>query len=307
MKSDLFEDFKTYLTDHDRADLTIAGYLADVRLFARWFEQTNDETFTPQSVTPTDVREYRQNLLNVKRQKASTINRKLAALTTFMVWAREAGHIEHDPLANVRFVEEAPRGPRYLDKKEQYALQRAIEKDLQIAQARYPKRWLLRRRDASLVLLLLHTGLRVSEAIGLRMGDVQMSERKGQLTVNGKGTKQRTVPLNTEARQALQSWFEVRPEGASDQIWVNVAAETETAMTARSVQRILNRYGRAAGIESLTPHVLRHSFAKNLVDNEVGLEKVAALLGHSNLNTTRIYVTPNEQDLEKAVGTIATH
>jgi site-specific recombinase XerD len=85
---------------------------------------------------------------------------------------------------------------------------------------------------------------------------------------------------------------------------VFVSTETSDGLTARSAQRILNRYGRAAGIESLTPHVLRHSFAKNLVDNEVGLEKVAALLGHSNLNTTRIYITPSEQDLERAVETI---
>jgi site-specific recombinase XerD len=62
---------------------------------------------------------------------------------------------------------------------------------------------------------------------------------------------------------------------------------------------------RAAHIDDLTPHVLRHCFGKNLIDAEVSLEKVAALLGHSNLNTTRIYITPSEQDLEKAVETIA--
>ncbi len=302
MEANILTEFTAYLHDHDRAVLTINGYVADVRLFARWFEQTNHEAFTPQVVTPTDVREYRQHLLNVKRQKASTINRKLAALSTFMVWAKEVGRIEHDPTANVRFVEEAPRGPRYLDKKEQYALQRAIERDLQFSQMHYPRRWLSRRRDASLVLFLWHTGLRVSEAIAMLKRDVQLSERKGQVAVCGKGTRQRTVPLNAEARQALQAWLDVRPKGEDEHVFVST--ETSDGLTARSAQRILNRYGRAAGIESLTPHVLRHSFAKNLVDNEVGLEKVAALLGHSNLNTTRIYVTPSENDLERAVETI---
>ena len=89
MMSDLFEQFKTYLADHDRAALTIAGYLSDLRLFARWFEQTNGEAFTPQAVTPTDVREYRQQLLTVDRRKANTVNRKLAALTVFMTFAIE--------------------------------------------------------------------------------------------------------------------------------------------------------------------------------------------------------------------------
>ena len=122
MMSDLFEQFKAYLVDHDRAALTISGYLSDLRLFARWFEQTNAECFTPQAVTPSDVREYRQYLLDVEHRKANTVNRKLAALTVFMQFAIEAHLIEHDPTAAIKYVEEAPRGPRYLDKQQQFAL-----------------------------------------------------------------------------------------------------------------------------------------------------------------------------------------
>jgi integrase/recombinase XerC len=81
---------------------------------------------------------------------------------------------------------------------------------------------------------------------------------------------------------------------------MTVEGEHES-LSGRTVQRILQRYARAAQIEELTPHVCRHTFAKNLVDNEVGLEKVAALLGHSSLNTTRIYIAPSERDLELAV------
>ena len=297
--NDLFKQFEAYLIDQDRAALTISGYLSDLRLFVRWFEQTNDETFTPQAVTPTDVREYRHRMLNVEHRKASTVNRKLVALAAFMQFAIDAHLIEHDPTAMIKYVEQAPRGPRYLDKQQQFALQRAIEQDLQFSQTQYPKRWLSRRRDASFVLLLWHTGLRVSEAIGLTKRDVQLSERKGQVTVRGKGTKQRTVPLNAEARQALQAWLAVRPQTADDVLWVST--QTDQALTIRTVQHVLQRYGRAAHIDDLTPHVLRHVFGKNLIDAEVSLEKVAALLGHSNLNTTRIYLTPSEQDLAQAV------
>jgi integrase/recombinase XerC len=314
MTEELFSEFQAYLLKRDRSALTIKGYLADVQLFARWFAQTNAEAFAPQAVTPSDVREYRQHLLNADRRKANTINRKLAALSVFMRFAIDARLIEHDPTTQIKYVEESPRGPKYLDKQEQFALQRAIEKDLQFSQARYPKRWLSRRRDASLVLFLLHTGLRVSEAIALTKRDVCLSERKGQVTVRGKGQKQRTVPLNAEARKALQAWLDVRPEMADDSVWVSLAVtcggvshretvdtETEAGLSARSVQRVLKRYGRAAHIAALTPHVLRHCFGKNLIDANVSLEKVAALLGHSNLNTTRIYITPSDQDLAQAV------
>ena len=241
-----------------------------------------------------------------------------AQLSVFMQSAQSRHLIEHDPTERIKFVEESPRGPRYLDRQEQFALQRAIEKDLQFSQAHYPKRWLSRRRDASLVLFLLHTGLRVSKVIALKRSDVRVSERKGQVTVRGKGQKQRSVPLNAEARKALQAWLDVRPDADDDYVWQSVSptgspshvlseghktgdTEITAGLTARSVQRVLKRYGRAAHIEHLTPHVLRHCFGKNLIDADVSLEKVAALLGHSNLNTTRIYITPSEQDLAQAV------
>jgi len=300
--TEIFDAFRTHLANQDRSQLTINGYLADLEHFGRWFEQTNGEPFSPQAVTPTDVREFRQHLLTVERRKASTINRRLAALSAFMAWARRAGLIEHDPTQGIRKVAQVSGGPKYLDKKQQYALHRAAEKDLQLSRLRYPKRWVARQRDASLVVVLLNTGLRLQEALDLRLGDVQIGDRKGQIIVRrGKGRKQRTIPLNAEARKALQEWMDVRPQGSGDFLWVAVESDTEGALSSRSVQRVIQRLGQDAGLKNLTPHMLRHSFAKNLVDSGVGLEKVAALLGHSNLNTTRIYVTPNQNDLEKAV------
>jgi integrase/recombinase XerC len=302
MMENLFvKEFEEYLFENDKAALTVKGYLSDLRCFVRWFEQTNGEAFTLQVVTPTDIREYRQFLLVVETHKANTVNRRLASLATLMKWAKESGQIEYDPTGNIHAVPQTNPGPRYLDKKEQYALQRAIEKDMQLARMRYPKRWVSRQRDAAMVVFLLHTGLRLSEALTLQLGDVQLAERKGQVLVRqGKGGRVRTVPLNVQARKALQEWLAVRP-GSGSHVWVQVEGEPSDGLSNRSVQRVLVRIGQDAGLEHLTPHVLRHTFAKNLVDSGVGLEKVAALLGHSNLNTTRIYITPNQKDLEQAV------
>jgi len=301
MENLVVKEFEEYLLENDKAALTVKGYLSDLRCFVRWFEQTNGEAFTLRAVTPTDVREYRQFLLVVETHKANTVNRRLASLATLMKWAKESGQIEHDPTGNIHAVPQTNPGPRYLDKKEQYALQRAIEKDMQLARLRYPKRWVSRQRDAAMVVFLLHTGLRLSEALTLQLGDVQLAERKGQVLVRqGKGGRVRTVPLNVQARKALQEWLAVRP-GSGSHVWVQVEGEPSDGLSNRSVQRVLVRIGQDAGLEHLTPHVLRHTFAKNLVDSGVGLEKVAALLGHSNLNTTRIYITPNQKDLEQAV------
>ncbi len=300
----VLNSFEQYLTGQDVSPLTTQGYLADLRHFARWFEQTNGEELTVQRITPTDVKEYKQFLLTVERRKASTVNRRLAALSSLTRWARQSGQIQSDPTEYIKCVANVARGPKWLDKHQQYALNRAIENDLQLAKLKYPKRWLIRRRDASLVLFLLHTGLRLSEVVGLHMSDVSLSERKGNVRVqHGKGGKQRNVPLNSDARKALQEWCAVRPKG--EYLWTPVEGENNPALTGRAVQRILAHYAKAAGIDELTPHVCRHTFAKNLVDNEVGLEKVAALLGHSSLNTTRVYITPSERDLELAVENLA--
>ncbi len=300
------QNFLHYLDAQDRSPLTIKGYEHDLAHFTRWFEQNNGETCTLAAITPTDIRSYRQFMLTVERRMASTVNRRLAALSTLMAWAVQHKLVDGDPTQDVRSVPQVSAGPKYLDKKQQYALQRAIEKDLQLSKLRYPKRWRGRQRDGSLVLFLLHTGLRLQEAMDLQLSDVQMTDRKGSVLVRqGKGSKQRSVPLNSEARKALQDWLSVRPPADNQYIWVAVENEGDGALSGRSVQRVLERIGQEAGLDTLTPHMLRHTFGKNLIDSGVGLEKVAALLGHSSLNTTRIYVTPNQNDLEQAVEGLA--
>jgi site-specific recombinase XerD len=303
MSTDLLSKFEMHLNELDVSPLTMRGYLSDLRHFTRWFEETNGEALQVNRITPTDVKEYKQYMLNSERRKASTINRRLAALSALIRWARKTGQITSDPTEYIKSVAVSSRGPKWLDKHQQFRLVRAIENDLELAKLNYPKRWVTRRRDASLVLFMLHTGLRLSELVGLRIGDVQLSERKGSVLVrNGKGNKQRTIPLNVEARKALREWLSVCSE--SEFLWTVVEGASEVALSGRTVQRILSRYARAAGIDGLTPHICRHTFAKNLVNNEVGLEKIAALLGHSSLNTTRIYVTPSEKDLEMAVESV---
>ena len=302
MMPTMIDEYKTYLENEDLSALTVTGYLADTRLFIAWFEKNNREDFALEKVTPSDVREYRSYLQNEQGLKASTVNRKLASLSSLMNWGVESGKISSNPAAKMKYVKQAAQSPKWLDKNEQYALQCAMEKDVQLAQLRYPKRWLTRRRDLSIVNFMLNTGLRLSETISLKLDDVEMSERKGQVLVRqGKGNKERVVPLNADAREALNEWLRVRPQTNCSRLWLSIESGTDEGLTGRAVQRVLKRYGDDAGIEKLTPHVLRHSFAKNLTNKGVGIEKVAQLLGHENLNTTQIYIKPDFKDLEKAL------
>ena len=298
----MFLDYKAYLQNEDRSDLTIKVYVADVEAFSSWFEKQNQEVLELARVTPSDLRSYRQYLQETLRHKASTVNRKLASLASWLHWAMETKQITSNPMEKVKYISRVRQVPKWLDKNQQYALQRAMEKDLQLAKLRYPKRWLTRRRDVSLVTFMLHTGLRLSETAALKLDDIKISDRSGEVLVRqGKGNKERVVPLKADTREALREWLKVRPKSTDTHLWLTTEVEENDMLTPRAFQRILKRYGQDAGIANLTPHVLRHTFAKNLADKKVGVEIIARLLGHNNLSTTQIYIQPGQIDLQKAM------
>ncbi len=196
---------------------------------------------------------------------------------------------------DVKGVEEQSLAPHWLDRKEQDALVRETEKALNSAQTESAK--IQAKRDRAVIVLLLNSGLRISELCALSTKDIELTDRKGKLIVRqGKGSKKREVPLNRIAREALKDWMNVRSAG--DALFEGKRGDR---LSPSGVYRRLVELARRAKLEDVSPHTLRHTFSKNLVDAGVGLERVATLLGHSNLNTTRIYTTPGARDLEKAV------
>ena len=294
-----FQPFIRHLQDNDRSHNTVTGYLADLADFARWFEATNGEQLTPAAITPTDVRAYRQHLLVSRKLSPNTINRRLSAVSAYCRWAMEARLIESGPTARIRPVQLVSHGPRWLDRKQRFALQRVIEQERQMAAA-HPdrRRSLWRARGAVIMSVLLNTGLRVAELGLLDVQDAKLKPRSGQVTVRGKGNKVRTVPLNAAARESISHWLGLRPEVEDAALFIS---QLLARITTRSIERVVAEYGHAARLERLTPHMLRHTFAKTLVDKGVSIDQVATLLGHASLNTTRIYTTPGQRDLEQAV------
>ena len=112
----------------------------------------------------------------------------------------------------------------------------------------------------------------------------------------------RTAPLNAEARKTLSAWLVARPADGPPTLF---SGQRGDPLSPRAVQRIIAKYARLANLESVSPHTLRHSFGKNLVNAGVTLEKVAMLMGHESLDTTRIYIVPSANDLANAVERLA--
>src|SRR5215217_5217842 len=175
------------------------AYRLDLSHFADWLARTVGEAFSPEAVTPTDVRDYRSHLITVEKRQPATVNRRLAALRRFFQWAKATGLVKELPTDDVKGVAASPRAPHWLDKRDIDRLIRTVERHGNT-------------RDLAIVLTLRHTGIRVSELSSLMVGDVEASERKGSLTVrSGKGSKFRVLPLNVDARQAITAYLKVRP------------------------------------------------------------------------------------------------
>src|ERR687886_3016189 len=265
---------------------TVTTYTSDLLSFARWFTDSTAAAFRAAAATPSDILDYKAHLRTVQRRQAATVNRRLAALRKFFLWAKSTGRVAELPTATVKGVPAAPRAPKSLPKRDVDRLIREAEKAGN-------------KRNLAILQLLRHTGLRVGELCNLRLCDIRKSERKGSVLVrSGKGDKDRTVPLNHDVREALEAYLKVRPEASDDHLFLGQRGEP---LQTDGVQLIVRKLARRAGLEKVTPHVLRHSFAKHVLDAGEDLATVSRLLGHERLETTAIYTEPTAADLEEAV------
>ena len=298
--NDLLQDYQDYLYDQDKSEHTIRAYMADLRSFSDWFHRTTGESVTPDNITPMDVIDCRNAMLK-EHKKPSTINRTLISISSFCQWAQDCNLIPNNPAEGVRNVVEEPLGPRALDRKEQLALLRAVRRAGKL-------------RDLAIITMLLHTGIRVSELCNLRLSDISISNNSNMLIVReGKGTKRRNIPLNPTVSRVLKEYIK-SIEGSQGMV-IDTAGnqnaqflfygQKRMALTDRGVRYLTKKYSYLAKIPNVSPHVFRHTCAKNLIDAGNPIDRVAKILGHSSINTTSIYTIPTEQDLHITMDSIS--
>lgn len=283
------ESFDQDLARQGKSALTRRGYQSDLRDYARWVQATYGEEFEPGGITADDVRQYRAHLLTVRHAKPATINRRLAAFSMFCRWALHHDLLQADPMPNIPAAQQANSAPKALSRSD---LNRLLRKVKQSGN----------RLHVAVILTLANTGLRVGELVALDVADVELGERSGKVRVRlGKGSRYREVPLNAEARQALRVYGAVRPQPAGEVSALFISQRGE-ALTSSGVWRMLDKYASQAGLEHVSPHVLRHSFASLLLrEQQIDLVTVADLLGHQSVNTTMRYTRSTEANRQAAV------
>lgn len=284
----MFESYKETLLKKDKSPYTVMNYLSDLEQFKRWFVEATGEEFSPEKVTEVDVKEYRSYLMSVRKLKPASIKRKLESIRKYLDWAMQCEIIAKNPAKEVNAPASVPLLPKSLQDRELYRLRRAFYKSGN-------------KRDIAIYEVLANTGLRVSELCSLKLGDIQISERKGKLVVRfGKGQKYREVPLNSNARKALADYLELRADEKSEYVFLGERGP----LTPSGVFRILQKYANEAGVK-VSPHQLRHTFARRLLRAGADIVTVQQLLGHSNLNTTAIYLRAGYSEQESAVEKIS--
>ncbi|MEK7596355.1 MAG: tyrosine-type recombinase/integrase [Patescibacteria group bacterium] len=306
----LRKEFLEYLEiEKGRSLKTVENYDRYLKRFLN-FSKINE----PREISDDLVRRYR---LWLNRQKVAegeikkkTQNYYLIGLRVFLKYLVKRG-IETLPAER---IELAKTGSRELDLIDENELERLLESPVVDS--------LKGLRDKAILELLFSTGLRVSELCGLNKDSINLA--KGEFSVRGKGEKVRVVFLSDRARQALKNYLEKRGD-LEEALFINFRrasveggkkkdalseksrlrgrshfGEAEARLTPRSVERLVRHCAIAAGISrKVTPHILRHVFATDLLSNGADLRSVQALLGHANIATTQVYTHVTDKQLRE--------
>lgn len=286
------DEFATYLMSIDKSDSTIKTYIEHVQAFAKWFEETNGINFDPIVVTEIDIRDMRSYLQGTRHLKETTINLRLASLKSYFEFLEGEKYIKNNPAKAIKKIKiQSPAAPKSLDEQTYRALRRHIYRGGNKA-------------HIAMFEIFTRCGVRNFELINIRIADIDITERKGNLKVIGKQNKVRHIPLHRDVRDAINNWMTIRKNIKTeyDNLFIS---ERKTPYTRSGIWKIFKKYCAQIGITDVTIHSFRHYFCRTLLKNGVDISIVAQLAGHaSGYVTAQVYTIPRQEELEAAIETL---
>lgn len=289
-------NFLEYLeVERGLSPVTIKNYRFYLKRFSEFAEKSGINS--PFKISKDLVHKYRlwlNHLHNYQNEtlKKNTQNYHLIALRGFLKYLIKVDIKSLEP----EKIELARQQPRQVDFLEGNDLERILTVPLEIKSLNT----LIKLRDKAILELLFSTGLRVSEVSRLKRENINL--KKDEFTVRGKGSKLRIVFLSNEAKNALENYLS-RRQDISPYLFISHdkagrGREDQTGLTPRSIERLVGKYARIAGItKKVTPHTMRHSYATDLLLSGADIRSVQAMLGHSSITTTQVYTHITDQQL----------
>lgn len=291
MKENYLDAFVDYLNKNDKSSGTISTYTTNIKDFIKYYIESYDEEFLPENVIMMDLQDYRNYLLNIKRQKASTINNKIAALKEYFFFLQSNSIIKTNPSENLKKIRtNKPVAPKSFSDSDFRKIKRYVyrsQKEL----------WIV------IFELLSKTGVRVSELINIRLTDININERSGNLRVIGKNQKERNIPLHLDARKAIVAYMGVRNNAfiSSEHLLIS---ERKQPFTRSGIFKMLKRWENDTNIK-IHPHMFRHHFAIQVLNTpNADINTVQYLLGHESIESSAIYLKVRQEDLEKSINAL---
>jgi len=282
-----FEEFLDHLSSIGRRGRTLYAYRKDWEDFARWYDGANGEAFDLARMTAMDVADYMDSAI-VQRRAPATINRRLVLIKRYVNFGVAKIVVRPDIAAAIQDIPRARTqtlAPKSLDKSQARRLLKEVELRATL-------------RDKALITLLLYTGMRVGEVVRLERNDLTISPRKGSILIRSeiaKGGKQRVIPVPLPARTVMTDYLVSRRDH-SPSLFVGQRGPIHED----AVARIVTKYAKHADLK-ISPHTLRHTFAFTFLEqNANDLIGLANILGHENIQTTRIYTQKRLQDLQQS-------
>ena len=284
----LIEDFLKYLRlERNYSENTIVAYKTDLREFEGFFRSV-EEGLDFTTVDADLVRSWVVNLMDEEGAKATSVNRKLSSLRSFYRFLLRKKVVKADPMLRVVGPKKSKPLPSFLRESE---MNRLLD-DFSFGEGYEAC------RDRMILEMFYATGIRLSELIGLNDVDVDLSAK--QIKVTGKRNKQRLVPFAEEMTVDLEEYIKVRNEALPQGADAFFVLTNGKRMYAKKVYEIVKRnLGKVATLKKRSPHVLRHTFATAMLNNQAELGAVKELLGHESLATTEIYTHTTFEELKK--------
>lgn len=288
------EKFLQYISVERRlSQKTVETYATSLGLFQDFLASLKDSR-TLETADSDNIRDWMESMMERKRS-AVYVNRSLAALRTFYKYCLANGVISVDPARRVVGPKQQKRLPRFFKEQEVESVLANLDTAVQQSEGRARYEAVLSR---TVIYVLYLTGLRASELVSLDDAMIDMVTR--ELKVTGKRNKQRVIPFAEELHNVLKEYVEVRDSSVSrldDALFVDAKGRRITYDKARRMVKA--NLGSVSSLDKCTPHVLRHTFATSMLNNDANLESIKKLLGHQSLETTEIYTHTTFEQLKK--------